>query len=297
MRYCLLLIIVLTCGACSKSETPGSDVQQTQVSSPSMAADSDEGADVKQSQTEQGIVTEEIEYTVNGEPFTGYLAYDGNIDGPRPGVLVVHEWWGHNAYARSRAEQLAKLGYTAIALDMYGAGKVADHPDNAMQFMQEAISNPEAVKQRFLAAKKLLQDQPTTNPAQIAAIGYCFGGGVVLNMARDGVDIDGVASFHGSLAPVNMAQPGVVTARVLVMHGADDTLVPLEQVEAFKSEMDAAGVDYEFISYPGAKHSFTNPDSTAIGEKYNMPLAYNKEADEQSWRRLHAFLQSLWSQG
>ena len=247
------------------------------------------------------LVTKEITYEVDGEPFTGYLAYDGTVEGKRPGVLVVHEWWGHNEYARARAEQLARMGYTAFALDMYGAGKTTRHPDTAA--VREAGGEPVALaalvdrtegKARFLKAKELLESHETTDAGKIAAIGYCFGGGVVLNMARAGVDLDGVASFHGSLAPTVEIQPEAVTAKILVLHGGDDELVPTAQVEAFKREMDQAGVDYEFVSYPGAAHSFTNPDATEMGKKHDMPLAYDAEADEKSWARLTAFLDSLW---
>ena len=308
MKNWLILLIALGCVACTDSD-PGDQTaspyedQSTpaEEAAPAMAEDTsnievlpDTATDTSDEAAATDLVTEEIEYSVNGEPYTGYIAYDSSVEGQRPGVLVVHEWWGHNEYARSRAQQLAKLGYTALALDMYGSGKVADHPDNAQQFMQEATANPEQVKERFLAAKQLLEEHDTTDPAQTAAIGYCFGGGVVLNMARTGVDLDGVASFHGSLAPMLETRPDEITAKVLVLHGAEDKMITDEQVQTFKQEMDAAGVDYEFISYPGAMHSFTNPDATAIGEKNDMPLAYDAEADEKSWNALKAFLESLW---
>jgi len=292
MRHWLLLLLVLFCVGCTDSSPdvptgPGREAQAQQSATP---PDPIPG---EAKQTATGIVTEEIRYTVGGEPFTGFLAYDERVEDRRPGVLVVHEWWGHNAYARSRAVQLAEMGYTAFALDMYGSGKVTDHPDNALQFMREATANPEQLKARFLAAKQILEQQAVTDPDRIAAIGYCFGGGVVLNMARAGVGLDGVASFHGSLAPTVEATPGTVVAKVLVLHGADDAMTPPEQVVAFRAEMESAGVDYEFISYPGASHSFTNPIATELGMKYDMPLAYDKNADEQSWKKLGEFLGSL----
>lgn len=287
----VILLLPLLIVACSDSATNSG--------SPSQAAapDTTDSAAAVPVEPSSGpsIVTEEIEYQVDGQPFTGYLAYDATIEGKRPGVLVVHEWWGHNEYARTRAVQLARMGYVAFALDMYGTGKVADHPDNAKQFMQEAMKSPEQVKARFLKAKALLEQQAVTDADKMAAIGYCFGGGVVLNMARAGVDLDGVASFHGALNTVFPPVPGGIKAKILVLHGADDSLVPPELVEAFKAEMEQAGADYRFISYPGAKHSFTNPGATAVGEKYGMPLAYDEAADEQSWSELSAFLQSLWS--
>lgn len=288
MKPWLFLLCALVLAACSDS---GSNSATQSAAAP---PESPAATSIMKPAAEPSIVTQEIEYSVGGQPFTGFLAYDESIEEKRPGVLVVHEWWGHNDYARSRAEQLAKMGYVAFALDMYGAGKVADHPENAMKFMQEATRDPELAKQRFLAAKDLLQQQPMTDADKIAAIGYCFGGGVVLNMARAGVDIDGVASFHGAIAPVTPAKPGTVKAKVIVFNGEADPFVPQEQVEAFKAEMDAAGVDYEFINYPGVQHSFTNPGATAVGEKYEMPLAYDEQADQDSWSKMKAFFDSLW---
>lgn len=306
MKNWLLLIIPLVCIGCSESgpedrsavqpdeQTPAySDDQPSPQASP--APEEPEPAD-KDIGTETEIVTEEIEYRVNDQPFTGYLAYGDNIEGKRPGVLVVHEWWGHNDYARNRAEQLARMGYTAFALDMYGAGKVTEHPGDAQKFLEEATKNPEQAKERFLKAKQLLEEHPTTHADKTAAIGYCFGGGVVLNMARAGVDLDGVASFHGSLAPMFEAEAGDIEASILVLHGGDDEMVPEDQVKAFKEEMDNANADYEFINYPGAKHSFTNPDATAVGEKHDMPLAYDAEADRKSWAELKDFLEALWTE-
>jgi dienelactone hydrolase len=234
-----------------------------------------------------------VDYSVNGVVMKGYLAYDKNIKGKRPGVLVVHEWWGLNDYARKRARMLAKLGYAALAVDMYGDGKQALHPDDAGKFSSELMKNFDVAKSRFIAAMDFLKQQPVVDPGQIAAIGYCFGGGVVLNMARQGVDLKGVASFHGGLTAVKPAQPGSVKAKILVLHGADDKFTTPEQIEAFKQEMKTAGADYKFISYPGAMHSFTNPDADAYGKKFNLPLAYNAAADKRSWNELKGFLKKI----
>ena len=174
----------------------------------------------------KNIHTEEVEYAAGGVTLKGYLAYDTSIKGKRPGVLVVHEWWGHNEYARKRARMLAKLGYTALAVDMYGSGKTADHPDDATRFMNEVLENMERGEARFNAALGILKRHSATDPERIAAIGYCFGGGVVLHMARSGADLRGVASFHGSLGSSHTPEPGSVKAKVLVMHGADDRLIP-----------------------------------------------------------------------
>ncbi|MCC6543748.1 MAG: dienelactone hydrolase family protein [Nitrospirae bacterium] len=239
------------------------------------------------------LQTREIDYSSNGQALKGYLAYDNNIKGKRPGVLVVHEWWGNNEYTRKRARMLAELGYTAFALDMYGDGKQATHPNEAGKFAEEVRRNKDEAEKRFMAALNLLRAQKTVNPDQIAAIGYCFGGGVVLQMARMGVDLDGVVSFHGSLSTDTPAEPGVVKARVLVLHGADDSFVTPEQVDQFKKEMQRAGVDYRFVAYPGAMHAFTNPEADSYGKKFNIPLKYDPEADRQSWIEMKSFFKSL----
>lgn len=237
--------------------------------------------------------TEEIVYQVDGNEFTGYLAYDAALVGKRPGVIVIHEWWGHNAYARKRAEMLAELGYTAFALDMYGSGKQADHPDDAKAFMQSVVSNMPAAEQRFAAAQSILAGHATVDSERMAAVGYCFGGGMALHMARAGRDLDAVVSYHGSLGTQTPAQPGKVKARVLVFNGAADPFVPPEQVQAFEQEMDAAGVTYELHNYPGVKHSFTNPGADAVGERFDMPLKYDAHADSDSWTRTQAFFKSV----
>jgi dienelactone hydrolase len=242
----------------------------------------------------KGIETMVLTYEADGITMTGYYAYDASSEEKRPGILIVHEWWGHNDYARKRAEMLAKLGYSAFAVDMYGDGKQADHPDDAGKFAAAVMQNTEGAKQRFTAGLNLLKNQSATDPDKISAIGYCFGGGVVLNMARFGIDLDGVVSFHGSLGAVTPAQPGSVQTKVLVCHGADDPFVSQEQIDTFKAEMDNAQVDYQFIAYPGAVHSFTNPYADSIGAKFNMPIKYDKAADEQSWAEMIKFFERLY---
>ena len=237
-----------------------------------------------------GLRTEEVFYHGGGVALKGYLAWDDTATAPRPGVLVVHEWWGQNEYVRMRARKLAELGYVALAIDMYGEGKLADHPQDAGQFAGDVMANLDTARKRFEAALNCLNQRPEKDPGKTAAIGYCFGGGVVLHMARLGVDLRGVASFHGSLDAKATAKPGVVKARVLVCNGADDIFVTAEAIQRFKQEMENAGVDYDFISYPGARHAFTNPEATAAGEKFGLPIAYQKEADEASWQALKEFL-------
>src|SRR5262245_61369844 len=177
------------------------------------------------------IRTETVTYTAGGAKCTGYIAWDASKQGRRPGVLVVHEWWGHNEYVKRRARMLAEMGYTAMALDMYGDGKVATHKEDAQKFMEEALKNADAGKERFIAAQRVLAGRPTTDPAHLAAIGYCYGGGVVLAMARAGMPLDAVASFHGSLATKTPAKPGAVKARGLGCHGGDDEGVPMKDAE------------------------------------------------------------------
>jgi dienelactone hydrolase len=242
---------------------------------------------------EPKIVGKTVEYSAQGMVMKGYLAYDENIKGKRPGVLVVHEWWGLDDYARKRARMLAGLGYTALAVDMYGEGKVAMHPDDAGRFASELMKNFDVAKARFMAAMDFLKQQETIDPTRIAAIGYCFGGGVVLNLAREGVDLKGVASFHGGLTAVNPAQPGSVKTKILVLNGGADKFTTPEQINAFKQEMKAAGADFKFISYPGAMHSFTNPEADVWGKKFNLPVAYNANADKKSWDELKKFLKMI----
>jgi dienelactone hydrolase len=242
---------------------------------------------------EPRILGKAVDYSAQGVVMKGHLAYDESITGKRPGVLVVHEWWGLNDYARKRARMLAELGYTALAVDMYGDGKQAIHPDDAKAFSSELMKNFDVGKARFVAAMEFLKQQASVDPSRIAAIGYCMGGGVVLNMARQGVELKGVASFHGSLTAVKPAQPGVIKAKILVLNGGADKFVTPEQIEAFKQEMKAAGADFQFISYPGALHSFTNPEATELGKKFNMPVAYNAKADKESWDEMKKFLSTI----
>jgi dienelactone hydrolase len=234
------------------------------------------------------VVGQEVSYQAGDTVMKGYLAWDDAVQGKRPGILVVHEWWGHNAYVRRRAEMLAALGYTALAVDMYGDGKTAAHPEDAGKFSGAVQKDLPLMKARFEAARRFLEEQPTVDPDRIAAIGYCFGGSVVLEMARTGEDLDGVVSFHGSLGGLGPVT-GEIKARVLVANGADDPFVTAEQIEMFKQDMDAAGANYSFINYPGAKHSFTNPDADKYGEQFGLPLAYNAAADEASWQAMQDF--------
>ncbi len=239
------------------------------------------------------LIKQDINYKVEGTSFKGYLVYDNAFKNQRPGILVVHEWWGHNAYARKRAEMMAQLGYVALAVDMYGNGRQASHPKDAGKFASAVMENlPEATK-RFQAAMDILKANTFTNSRKIGAIGYCFGGGVVLHMARLGLPLKGVVSFHGSLGTAIPTQKGQVKARILVCNGAADPFVSSEAIKSFKQEMRDADVDFRFINYDGATHSFTQPQADELGRKFGLPLAYNAQADRESWQEMQAFFKKV----
>ena len=244
-------------------------------------------------QAQAVVISEEISYQSGDQTMKGYIAYDDQFRGKRPGVLVVHEWWGHNSYARKRADMLAQLGYVGFAIDMYGDGKNTDHPKEAGAFSKAVKSNMPVAEKRFNAAQALLSQHKMVDPASIAAMGYCFGGGIVLEMARSGADLKGVASFHGSLKTSTPAQKASMKAKVLVANGADDPFVKEQDIVSFHQEMKQADVSYKFFNYEGAKHSFTNPDADRFARQFNMPLGYNKPADEQSWQQLQTFLKEI----
>ncbi len=244
---------------------------------------------------QSNLISKEVEYYSNGLKMKGYLVYDASIEGKRPGILVVHEWWGHNQYVRKRAEMLAGLGYTAFALDLYGDGKLANHPNDANTFASEVMSNMETAKERFQAAYDILNESENVEAGQIGAIGYCFGGGVVLNMARLGVDLKGVVSFHGSLTTDNPAELNKVKSEILVCNGEADSFITKEDIINFNEEMKNAGVDYNFINYPNALHAFTNPEADVNAQKFGLKIAYNKEADEKSWIDMQDFFKRVFN--
>lgn len=240
------------------------------------------------------VVGETIEYQVAGATFKGYVAYDDSVTAKRPGILVVHEWWGQNDYAQTRARQLAAEGYVAFAVDMYGEGKVTADPAVAKDWSTAVYSEPAVAEARFTAGLEVLKAHKYTAQTDVSAVGYCFGGGISLNMARRGVDLDGVASFHGGLGAAQPAKAGEVKAKLLVLTGGADPMVPAEQVEGFRKEMQDAGVATEIHVYPGALHAFTNPAATEAGKKFGMPVAYDAAADQQSWKELMEFLTELY---
>lgn len=231
---------------------------------------------------------ENVTYTGDNTTMNGYVVYDENIDGPRPGVIVVHEWWGLTDYPKMRARELAKLGYIAIALDMYGNGKIADNPDSALAYAMPLYQNPQSAKARFDAALEKLRSYSQLDQSKIASIGYCFGGSMVLNVAKLGEDLKGVVSFHGDPQGVP-ANKGLLKADVLVCHGGADSLVAPSHLEHFRKEMDSIKADYEVIVYPGAQHAFSNPAATDIGKKFKLKVAYDQAADTTSWNDMKKF--------
>lgn len=239
------------------------------------------------------IQTREIPYQgPDGTRLIAYHAYDDALPGKRPGVVVVHEWWGLNDYSKRRARDLAALGYSALAIDMYGEGKNTQHPADAQAFMQAALADADAAKTRFVAGLDLLKAQAQTDGAKLAAIGYCFGGKVVLDMARQGLPLAGVVSFHGALATATPATPGSVKARVLVEHGAADSMVSADDVAALSAEMVKAGADFQLVNLPNAKHGFSNPDADAH-QGHGVDIGYQQAADQRSWADMQAFFDRL----
>ncbi|MEC4678617.1 MAG: dienelactone hydrolase family protein [Nitrospirota bacterium] len=242
------------------------------------------------------VQTKEITYKVGKTEFTGFMAFDDAISGKRPGVLVVHEWWGHDDYSRKRAKMLAKLGYTAFALDMYGTGKLAKHPEDAKKLMKAAVGQLPEAEKRFKAAYEILIHQKTVDPNKIAAIGYCMGGGIVMHMARMGITaLNGVVSFHGSFAFATQtpSKPGQSRAKVLAFTGGSDPFVPMESVQTFVKSMTEAGLDFQLKSYPGVKHSFTIPEASELGKQFSLPLLYDEAADTDSWQRTQIFFKDI----
>lgn len=241
---------------------------------------------------QSAVVTKTISYHDNGIALQGFLAYDNALKGKRPGVLVVHEWWGLNDYARKRATQLAALGYVAFALDMYGKDKVTDHPEQAKEFMQQVNGNVKSWQKRALAGLAVLKKQPVTDSSRIAAIGYCFGGSTVQQLAYSGADIRGIVSFHGSLIPPTESAVKQTKAKFLICHGASDPFTKPEALQAYITTMNASGIDWEMVIYAHAKHAFTNPDAGKFGM---AALGYNRSTDMRSWEDMKQFFNEIFS--
>jgi dienelactone hydrolase len=238
------------------------------------------------------IKEEMVTYTADGISFKGFVAYDENIKGKRPVIVVVPEWWGMNDYAKMRAGKLAESGYLAIAVDVFGDGKVASNPTEAQTLTTPFYKDPKLAKSRLDAAIKKVKEYQQADQGNIAVIGYCFGGYVALNYAKLGADIKGVVSFHGGMGglPVNKS---TMKAKVLVCHGDADKFVSRHDVDLFKHQLDSIGNDNTFKFYANATHAFTNPDATKTGKQFNMPIEYNAVADRDSWNDMKSFLSRI----
>ena len=234
------------------------------------------------------VKEEVLNYASDTVNMIGYVAYDESFSAKRPVVLIVHEWWGLNDYAKSRARQLAELGYLAFAIDMYGNAATADNPELAGKMSGPFYQDPKMAMQRFSAALDKIKTFAVADTNKIAAIGYCFGGAQVINMAKLGVKLKGVVSFHGNLVVVP-ADKNLLKAPILVCHGEEDKFVSNNEVALFKKQMDSIAAVYTYKSYAGATHAFTNPDATMMGEKFNIPIAYNAAADSASWNDMKVF--------
>jgi dienelactone hydrolase len=229
-----------------------------------------------------------VEYAVGGTTFKGYVAYDGKKLGKRPVILVLPEWWGLNDYVKMRAKMLAQLGYLAMAIDVFGNGKVAADPDEAQKLTAPFYSKPLLGKQRLDAALAKARTLEQADTSQTGAIGYCFGGSVVLQSALNGSDLDGAVAFHAQLHGIAAKQKPAT--KILVCHGGSDQFVKPADVDAFKRSMDGVGADYSFKVYPNSTHAFTNPDATETGKKFKLPIQYNAGADTASWNDMKEFL-------
>ncbi len=236
------------------------------------------------------LKTEAVDYRDGEATLRGYMVWDDAVQGKRPGVIVVHEWWGLNDYARRRADMLAKLGYVAFAVDMYGKNRVTEHGKQAGEWKRQITANVAQWRKRALLGLEILRRHELVDPARTAAIGYCFGGATVMQMAYTGAPLKGVVSFHGSLPVAAVDQIPDLKAKILVAHGNADSFVPAARITHFKDALEKAGADWEMVVYGGAKHGFTNPGA----DRYGITgLAYNETADRRSWHRMQVFLDEI----
>src|ERR687889_649560 len=229
------------------------------------------------------IREEPVTYQDGITTLKSFIVYDDAVHGKRPGIVMVHEWWGITSHIRNEAQKFAQQGYTAFVADMYGDAKTADNPKDAGALSGSVMKDAKVMEARFNAARNKLAQHATVDSAHIGAVGYCFGGAVVLNMARAGADLDAVAGFHATLG-LNTPAPalGTIKAKILVLNGADDPFVKREEYEALKKDFDAAKAEYRVVQYPGAVHAFTNPEATELGQKFNLPLRYDAQVDREA---------------
>ena len=270
--FALVLVIASSCNTESKKNKE----ESTEMSAKTVA-----------------VKSENVDYSGDGVTMKGFVAFDSSNTNLKPVVLIVPEWWGISDYTRGRAKQLAELGYLAFAVDFYGEGKTAETPDEAGKLAGPFYAPGSMMgKNRFDAALAKIKTYPGADTNKIAAIGYCFGGAMVLNMARLGEPLKGVVSFHGNLIGVPLNKE-LLKADVLVCHGDSDQFVPVTEVAAFKKQMDSVGASYTFKSYANATHAFTNPMADEKAKKYSMPVAYNAAADTASFNEMKFFFNKI----
>ncbi|MEJ2671978.1 MAG: dienelactone hydrolase family protein [Deltaproteobacteria bacterium] len=238
------------------------------------------------------MVTKTVAYRQDGTEMQGFLAYDDALTGKAPGVLVVHEWWGLNDFARDMAQKEANLGYVALAADIYGGGRVTTDREEAARLAGDMRGNPELLRARAQAALLALAADPRVDPDRLAAMGFCFGGTTVLELAYSGADLAGVVSFHGGLPQAAPADLKRLKAAILVLHGADDPLVSAADITGFEQAMRQAQADWQIVCFGGAVHGFTNPanrDNPAAGVAYNAPAA------RRSWQYMQDFFREIFA--
>jgi dienelactone hydrolase len=238
------------------------------------------------------VIENTMDFEHNGNKYKGYIYHDDAVSGKRPGVMVVHQWWGLTDYAKDRARQLAEMGYVSFAMDMYGENKVTTHPEQAKEWMTQTTSNADAWRALANKGLDLLKSNDKVDTAKVAAIGYCFGGSTVMQLAYSGADVAGVVSFHGSLPPASPEQAKAIKGKVLVEHGNAGTSVPAERIAQFKDVLDQAKVDYTFHGYDGVRHAFTDPGADSRGIE-NMK--YDANADKQSWSAMKTFFKQIFN--
>jgi len=238
------------------------------------------------------VQSKAVTYSDDDNQYTGYLYWDDSQSGKRPGVLVIHEWWGLDDYPKKRARMLAELGYVAFAADMYGTGKVTETPAQAREWMQEVTADVENWRQRAALGLQQLLDSGMVDADRTAAIGYCFGGASVLQMSYANLPVKGVVSFHGALPAAPEEVKGKIGPRILVLHGQADSFIAPEVVTNFRNKLDEAGADWEMNTYGGVRHGFTNPDADKRGMDN---LKYDASADARSWARMQSFFDEIFA--
>jgi dienelactone hydrolase len=274
----LMIILTATIFSCNNQQGTGENEAGTDsVSKVSM---------------QPSIREETVSYEADGKSYQSFVAYDDNVQGKRPVILVVHEWWGLNDYPKARARQVAAMGYMAMAVDMFGNGDTAANPQQAQQMATPFYANPQLARSGLDAGLSRLSAFSQADTSQVAAIGYCFGGNVVLNAAKLGAPYKGVVSFHGNLAGAP-AKKDLLKASLLVCHGETDKFISEAEISGFKKSMDSIDANYTFKTYPNATHAFTNPAATETGRKFNLPIEYNAAADTASWNDMKIFLENI----